>query len=87
MQSLKTNLTLKSGKTEKPHYVLELVLYKQVCRCPRNPADTASGSFYCYLVDIVGVDAGVKAHVEVVEHLHHLQRSTGCRYGGEAHNV
>lgn len=41
----------------------------------------------CYLVDVVGVDAHVKAHVEVVEHLHHLQRSTGCRDRSEAHDV
>lgn len=41
----------------------------------------------CYLVDVIGVDARVKAHVEVVEHLHHLQRSTGCRDRSEAHDV
>lgn len=44
-------------------------------------------SAVCYLVDVIGVDACVKAHVEVVEHLHHLQRSTGCRDRSEAHNV
>ena len=44
-------------------------------------------SIYCYLVDVVGVNACVKTHVEVVEHLHHLQRSTGRRDRGEAHDV
>ncbi len=44
-------------------------------------------TFHCYLVDVVGVDACVKAHVEVVEHLHHLQRSTGRRDRSEAHDV
>ncbi len=43
--------------------------------------------YHCYLVDVIGVDACVKAHVEVVEHLHHLQRSTGRRDRSEAHNV
>ena len=46
-----------------------------------------ASTFHVYLVDIVGVDACVEAHVEVVEHLHHLQRSTGRRDGGEAHDV
>lgn len=41
----------------------------------------------CYLVDVVGVDARVEAHVQVVEHLHHLQRRAGSRDGGEAHDV
>lgn len=40
-----------------------------------------------YLVDIVGVNACIEAHVQVVEHLHHLQRGTGSRDGGEADNV
>ena len=44
-------------------------------------------SFHRYLVDVIGVDARVEAHVEVVEHLHHLQRSAGRRDGGEAHDV
>lgn len=41
----------------------------------------------CYLVDIIGVNARVKTQVEVVEHLHHLQRSAGRRDRSEAHNV
>lgn len=41
----------------------------------------------CYLVDVVGVDARVEAHVQVVEHFHHLQRCAGSRDGGEAHDV
>lgn len=41
----------------------------------------------CYLVDVVGVDARVEAHVQVVEHLHHLQGGAGSRDGGEAHDV
>lgn len=44
-------------------------------------------SFLRYLVDVVGIDACVEAHVEVVEHLHHLKRSTGRRDGGEANDV
>lgn len=41
----------------------------------------------CHLVDVVGVDAGVEAHVQAVEHLHHLQRSAGRGDGGEAHDI
>lgn len=44
-------------------------------------------TFHCYLVDVVGVDACVETHVEVVEHLHHLKRIAGRRDGGEAHDV
>lgn len=40
-----------------------------------------------HLVDVVGVDARVKAHVKVVEHLDHLERRTGRGDGGEAHDV
>ena len=40
-----------------------------------------------YLVDVVGVDARVEAHVQAVEHLHHLQGVAGGRDGGEAHDV
>lgn len=40
-----------------------------------------------YLVDVVRVDARVEAHVQVVQHLHHLQRGAGGGDGGEAHDV
>lgn len=41
----------------------------------------------CYLVDIIGVNARVEAHVQVVQHLHHLERGAGGGDGGEAHDV
>ena len=40
-----------------------------------------------YLVDVVGVDSRVEAHIQAVEHLHHLQGVAGGRDGGEAHDV
>lgn len=40
-----------------------------------------------YLVYVVGINACVKTHVEVVEHLHYLQRGAGGRDRGETNDV
>lgn len=43
--------------------------------------------YFRYLVYVIGVNACVKTHVEVVEHLHDLQWGAGGRDGGEADDV